>query len=434
MADVFLSYKREDAATAERIADALKAEGISVWWDDRITPERPWDEIIEEHISAAASVVVLWSPRAAASEWVRTEAHYAQDRAKLIPVTIEACNIPLAFLLKQTVNLCEWRGDRSDKQWRKLLTWIADLSATKPGNANIPQALGAAQPNRFREAVGYLASGDPIVDGALVNLSTPVGTAFRDNAGLPVMRIVPNGSFLIGAPQSDPDRMPVESPQKRIDIPAPFAVGVFPVLVAEYREVTGALPQMPAPPRPEGGFLGLFRKKEPLALVAAAVAKPGLPVTFVSFDDAQAFVVRLSEITGETYRILSEAEWEFACRAGSRARYACGDTIDQTQAAFSTKAHPLSGPVEPENFPPNGYGLYSMHGNVREWTPDLWHESYDATPDDGSPATAGQGAMRVVRGGGWRDAAAMLRSSARLRATATARIDVIGFRVARALN
>ena len=88
--------------------------------------------------------------------------------------------IPLAFMLRQTVSLKTWRGDRSDRNWRKLLTWIADLASTKPGNANIPQALGAAQPNRFRDAIGHLPSGDPIVEGAFVNASTPAGTAFRD--------------------------------------------------------------------------------------------------------------------------------------------------------------------------------------------------------------------------------------------------------------
>src|SRR5262249_22410011 len=173
MADVFISYKKEDYQAAERVIAALRAEGLSGWWDDSLTAKSGWDAELEREIAAGATVVVLWTPRSVESEWVRTEAHYAHDRGKLVPVMLESCTIPIAFLLRQTVNLSQWRGDRDDRNWRKLLTWVADLSATKLGNANIPQALGAAQPNRFREVIGQLPSGDPIVDGAFVNASTP---------------------------------------------------------------------------------------------------------------------------------------------------------------------------------------------------------------------------------------------------------------------
>jgi len=92
---------------------------------------------------------------------------------------------------------------------------------------------------------------------------------------------------------------------------------------------------------------------------------------------------------------------------------------------------PSSGPVAPGAFQPNAFGLYDMHGNVREWTADLWHESYDMTPPDGSAAMEGHGSMRVARGGAWCDGPAMLRSAARMRATQTSRSPAIGFRVAR---
>jgi formylglycine-generating enzyme required for sulfatase activity len=137
----------------------------------------------------------------------------------------------------------------------------------------------------------------------------------------------------------------------------------------------------------------------------------------------------LSAATGERYRIPSEAEWEYACRAGSRSRYSCGDSISGTQARFGT----TEGPVAPGAYPPNAFGLYDMHGNVREWTADVWHESYDFTPLDGSPATQGHSAMRVVRGGSWSDDAVLLRSAARMRATPTSRVGMIGFRVVREL-
>ena len=430
MADVFVSYKKEDSQIAERVVAGLEAEGISVWWDDSLTPKMAWDADLEREIAAAATVVVLWTPRSVGSEWVRTEAHYGQDRGKLIPVMMEQCTIPLAFMLRQTVSLCDWRGARDDRQWRKLLTWIDDLASTKPGNANIPQALGAAQPNRFRDAVGHLPAGDPIVDGALVNASTPAGTAFRDGATMPVMRIVSKGAFLLGSPPTDPDHSAAEEPQKRVEIPNPFAIGVFPVRVSEYQAVMGALPKVAAQPAAPHGLLGMFKRSSGAPAASPLTQDPSTPVGDVSHDDATAFVARLSAATGEPYRLPSETEWEYACRAGSQSRYSFGDAIDASKAAFGA----VVGPVAAGSFPPNAFGLYDMHGNIREWTADLWHESYDTTPTDGSAAISGHGSMWVVRGGAWCDGPAILRSAARMRATQSSRNNAIGFRVVRVLG
>jgi formylglycine-generating enzyme required for sulfatase activity len=433
MADIFLSYKKEDLDIANRLVAALRTEGLSVWWDDGLTPKEAWDTTIERELSAASTVVVLWSPRSVSSEWVRREAHFAQDRGKLVPVIVEPSSIPIAFTLNQNVDLAGWNGDRTDRQWRKLLTWITDLASTKPGNANIPQSLGAAQPNRFREAVGTLASGDPIVDGALVNAFTPAGTAFRDGEHLPVMRIVAKGTYLLGATLDDPDHASYELPQVRIDIPAPFAIGVFPILVSEYQGLVENKIAPVAPPAAASTW-GWFGKRKAEATPIAVAVKPQplnprFPVTHVTFDDATAFVARLTATAGVSYRIPSEAEWEYACRAGSRTRYFFGDTIEAGKAAFGRP----DGPIEPGSFAPNSFGLYDMHGNVREWTADLWHDSYDTTPLDGRPAMGGHGSMRVVRGGGWSDDAAALRSAARMRATQSLQSGLIGFRVVRSL-
>lgn len=433
MADVFVSYKREDAETARRIVDALKESGLSVWWDDGITPRQAWDAQIEAAISAAATVVVLWSPLAVASEWVRKEAHYAQDRNKLVPAFMEPCTLPLAFSLTQTVNLTNWKGNREDLQWRKLLSWISDLIATKPGNANLPSGLTPAPVvNSHRNAVGQLMSGEPIYDGAFINPSTPPGTLFRDGEDMPVMRIVPRGTFLLGAPVYDPDGAPFEGPQKRIDIPASYALGVFPVLQSEYKKVCGAQPAASAAVAQKPSWFGGHKKEpQPAApATAAAVPQKDVPLTNVSYDEAQIFADRLSSLSTQSYRIPSEAEWEYACRAGTSTRYSCGDTIEPSAAAYGLTA----GPVMVGKFVPNNFGLYDMHGNVREWTADLWHDSYDLTPSDGRPALDGYSSMRLVRGGGWRDSAVMLRSAARMRATQSIRVDVIGFRVARAVT
>jgi formylglycine-generating enzyme required for sulfatase activity len=426
--DAFVSYKKEDFEAASRVVAALRENGLSVWWDDGLTSKSAWDAELESEIAAAATVVVLWTPRSVTSDWVRTEAHYGLNHGKLIPVMLEACTIPIAFMLRQTLNLCDWRGERDHRQWRKLLAWIADLASAKPGIAPGNQTPGGTRPHRFHDVVGHLTSGDPIVDGALVNASTPSGTAFRDGDGLPVMRVVPLGAFLLGSPATEPERSVAEGPQKRVEIPAPFAVGVFPVLASEFEAALGPRPSAATSSRSRG-WAGLLRRSATPARAPAAPS-PTTPMTRVSFDEAQEFVGRISSATRVSYRLPSEAEWEYACRAGSRSRYSFGDLIDPTMALFGAS----TGPAAPGSFPANAFGLHDMHGNVREWTADLWHESYADTPLDGSPNAEGHSSMRVVRGGGWRDTAPMLRSAARLRATHSIRDDVIGFRVARTLG
>jgi formylglycine-generating enzyme required for sulfatase activity len=429
MPDVFLSYRKEDFPIAERVVNGLKAQGLSVWWDESLTTRSAWDAELEGEIAAAATVVVLWTPLSVDSEWVRIEAHYALEHGKLIPVMMEPCSIPLAFSLRQTVNLSDWHAEVEHRHWRKLLAWIVDLAAAKAGST-APRSAGTAPANAFRTAVDHLASGEPVVDGTFVNASSPAGTAFRDGDSLPIVRIVPAGAFLIGSSATDPDRSVVEGPQKRIEIPLPFAIGVFPVLVAEYAAAVHARPPAESPAAPSRGWAGMFKDKPARSSPVTGTLSPKLPMTNVSFQDANALLTSLSATSGETYRLPSETEWEYACRAGSRSRYSFGDSIDATMAAFGRSA----GPVAPGSFHANAFGLYDMHGNVREWTADLWHESYESTPLDGSPALEGHGSMRVVRGGGWSDSAPMLRSAARMRATESIRSNVIGFRVVRLLG
>lgn len=138
MANVFLSYKQEDVGIANRFIAALLAEGLSVWWDDEITPAEAWDSIIEREIIAAQAVVVLWTPRSVASEWVRKEATVAHKMQKLIPIVVEETTVPIAFILTQTLNLTEWDGARENPKWVKLLRWITKLVSTLSVSVEAP--------------------------------------------------------------------------------------------------------------------------------------------------------------------------------------------------------------------------------------------------------------------------------------------------------
>lgn len=124
MADIFLSYKKEDRAVAERLVGALRTTGRSVWWDDALNPAQAWDAMIEREIASAKVVIVLWTSRSVQSDWVRSEAHYAQDHHKLIPVMLEKCSIPIAFMLRQAVDLSTGEFVEANPQWGKLLNWI----------------------------------------------------------------------------------------------------------------------------------------------------------------------------------------------------------------------------------------------------------------------------------------------------------------------
>ncbi|MEO0466277.1 MAG: toll/interleukin-1 receptor domain-containing protein [Pseudomonadota bacterium] len=132
MADVFVSYKKEDRALAERLIEWLRTEGFSVWWDDNLTPRTSWDSEIEREASGAKAIVVLWTPRSVQSDWVRAEADFGKEAGKLVPVLLEPTNIPLSFRLIQAADLTQWDGRVDHLQWRKLVQWIGDLVSAEP--------------------------------------------------------------------------------------------------------------------------------------------------------------------------------------------------------------------------------------------------------------------------------------------------------------
>ncbi|WP_037502747.1 toll/interleukin-1 receptor domain-containing protein [Sphingomonas jaspsi] len=162
MSDIFVSYKKDDRAIAERLVAALRATGKDVWWDDALTPHEAWDAMIERQIAAARVVIVLWSPRSVHSDWVRSEAHYAQDHHKMVPVMVEHCSIPLAFMLRQAVDLSDGRFDDSNPNWTKLLAWIGavqagDADAIPEGNpVPAPVAAAAAVPAKTSSGERWL--------------------------------------------------------------------------------------------------------------------------------------------------------------------------------------------------------------------------------------------------------------------------------------
>ncbi len=142
--DVFLSYSSADREAARRFADALGKEGLTVWWDAALRAGETFDEVIENALKAAKSVIVLWSPRSVTSRWVRAEATLADRRNKLVPVIIEPCDRPIIFELTHTTDLSKWDGSTRDPSWRNMIKDLGRLVDLPSPDAAAPVV--AAQP------------------------------------------------------------------------------------------------------------------------------------------------------------------------------------------------------------------------------------------------------------------------------------------------
>jgi formylglycine-generating enzyme required for sulfatase activity len=158
------------------------------------------------------------------------------------------------------------------------------------------------------------------------------------------------------------------------------------------------------------------------------------PVIGVSWYDAKEYVAWLSRKTGKTYRLLSEAEWEYAARAGTTTSYAFGDTITKNQAQFSEGTWGSTGKTaEVGSFLANRFGLHDMHGNAYDWCEDAMHPNYQGAPDDGTAWPGGDTSYRIIRGGAWAVPRIYLGSVVRGQEPPDRRSDTVGFRVAREL-
>jgi formylglycine-generating enzyme required for sulfatase activity len=264
------------------------------------------------------------------------------------------------------------------------------------------------------------------------------GAIFCDAPFAPEMVVVPAGSFWMGSPDgsggdrgdvAEPERFPDEGPRHLVSVAKPFAVGRFAVTFDEWdwaqrhpdwRRHSGLEPRQP-------GDEGWGRGRR--------------PVIGVSWDDAKAYCLWLAAATSKPYRLLSEAEWEYCCRAGTDTPFWWGASISTDQANYDGNFTYGGGregefrlrTVPVDSFEANPWGLCQAHGNVLEWCEDNWHEGYRGAPDDGSVWAGGDASLRVLRGGSWGSIPWYLRSADRDGAHPTNRGSDVGFRLARTL-
>jgi formylglycine-generating enzyme required for sulfatase activity len=257
-----------------------------------------------------------------------------------------------------------------------------------------------------------------------------------EEVALTMLRM-PAGSFLMGAPETEADSRDNERPVHRVTL-AEFLLAQTPITQAQWRAV--AQWQRPEPDGAEEWPETL--DPDPVMKMAESERLRGdqRPVVNVSWRDALAFCQRLRLRTGKNYTLPSEAQWEYACRAGTSTPFHCGKTISSELANYNgteTYGDGPEGEVRKQTtdvgiFPPNAWGLHDMHGNVWEWCADHWHANYEGTPDDGRPwldENAKEGEVRLLRGGSWLDRPRLCRSACRGHPRPVFRSGSLGFRV-----
>lgn len=258
------------------------------------------------------------------------------------------------------------------------------------------------------------------------------GQLFQDAAFAPEMVIVPPGSFMMGSPMDEYGRSDYEGPQHEVSITDyRLAVGRYAVTCEQFAyfcDVTN----YDVPDRAHTYENGEWKERENRSFRNPGFEQsPRHPVVCVSWYDAQYYLSWLTEVTGFKYTLLSEAEWEYVCRAGTKTRYSSGEDISHNDANYG---YHINGTVPVDSYAPNPWGLYNLHGNVREWCDDSWHDSYEDAPRDGRSRDDDDPSgdlSRVVRGGSWNNRAEFLRSAHRSQFVPRDRSVSIGFRVAR---
>lgn len=293
----------------------------------------------------------------------------------LVAATLLIFVSPVAFRAVQDV--LEVRGD-------------ADASAPAPAAPQPAVDLPAVTPEATRMAAGQ---------------------TFRDCPSCPEMVVLPGGLFAMGSPTSERGRGTDEGPQREVSI-APIAVSKFEITFAQWDSCLA------------GGGCGGFSPAD------RGFGRGQHPVIGVSWDDAQAYLDWLNtQAGGLRYRLLTEAEWEYAARAGATTPFAFGDTLTGQQATFAVRRT-----TEVGAHAANAFQVFDLHGNAGEWVEDCYAANYNLAPINGEAVQSNACARRVYRGGAFDDRAGLVRAAARRFAAENMRGAGIGFRVARTLD
>lgn len=481
MEEIFISYKRERRAAAEHLAEILRAHGFTVWFDYGLIAGHDWQPQLDAKLDAAKVVLVLWCARAAQSDAVKYEAARAFRRGTLLPSKIETCDLG-ADEKQHFVDLTKWDGAPRSFHLDALVETLEKRLARK---ANIDRDRLVGYDQAWRRFGSLSMAAQPLNESpALPKGSSLVEVGpdrtrrafvpgkgkrdwFCDGDGLPEMVVVPCGTYMRGSnayeiakwnkrfatdfPDLSRRQAPAnaEGPQMRVSIERPFAVARFAVTVKQFFAFTDDC---------DYTFVsdhGTWVFGQDMHIVIGTQGfqqADDHPIYGVSWIAARTYCAWLSEKTGYQYRLPSEAEWEYAARAGTFTSAWCDDgSLWDNESAKHYANCTSDRTVSVDRYSPNPWGLYQMLGNVDEWCEDRWHDDYSQARTDqfpqleemrcvvetdlkGSstalPLTEEAGA-RVLRGGYWDSGAWYARSAARRSGQTGGGDPVAGFRVVR---
>ena len=456
--EVFFSYSHKDEDLRDELAThlaMLKNQGlIKAWHDREISAGTEWADAIDENLNSADVILLLVSANFLASQYCydiemkRAMERHEAGETRVIPIILKPVDWSgatfgkLQALPKNAKPITTWSNP--DEAFlnvaqgiRRVVEEIAKGKAGDEGSETLkqpivpvtePQPTLKTQPFKFEVATVSIKSGS-----LEINRSRGRAEFFTEDLGNGIileMVQISGGIFVMGSPESEEERRESEGPQHLVSI-KPFFMGKYPVTQAQWFAVAASSKvERDLDPNP-ARFKGVHR-----------------PVEQVSWYDAVEFCQRLSRKTGRSYRLPSEAEWEYACRAGTTTPFHFGETITTNLAnyrgtdwEYEGKTYPGSYGYGPRgeyrkettpvgSFPPNAFGLYDMHGNVWEWCADPWHDNYNSAPSDGSVwESGGNDEYRVLRGGSWYHPPGLCRSACRFYVIPVNAHDDFGFRV-----
>jgi formylglycine-generating enzyme required for sulfatase activity len=424
---VFISYRRTDFWPALAVFKDLTQHGYDAFIDFDGIASGDFEGAILENIRWRAHFVVLLTPTALErcndpDDWLRREIEAAiAHKRNIVPLLVDGFEFgsPLAVerLQGSLEPLKRYQGLQVPREFfDETMGRLRGKRLAVPVDAVLhPPSIHAQQVAQQLRAVALRAVG--LVDPLLLVSGKTFRDPLKEGGEGPPMAVIPAGRFLMGSPPDELDRWDNEGPQHEVIFAQPFALGVYAVTFDDYdrfceRTMRGK------PPDADWG-----RAKR--------------PVIISSWDDAEDYCRWLTDQTGRAYRLPSEAEWEYACRAGTTTPFYFGERITPEQANFdgnatyngSARGKYRGKTVEVGSFPPNAFGLYDMHGNVWEWCQDRWHNNYEGAPDDGSAWESRGHPARVLRGGSWSRDPGGCRAADRRDGASGKRRSSIGFRV-----